>query len=329
MKIRINKYDNLRGLAIFLIVLWHLDTISAIDPFIRRLIILTALPLFFFVSGYFSKIGPDEPLKAFRRLVIPYVLFIFITCVFRFFLFGDPIIVKDMFVSQNSIFWFLIALFLMKIMLPIVDNFKYPMIISIICALLIGFIDINPGVLGITRGVAYFPIFLLGFYYNDYKNKLESDYGRYVELFKKYNIIIVIFALLFVFAVVYMIPYTGPFLFKNAYNGRSPYYLLLRLLIIISEFIVVLLFNRFMTNRECILTLWGVNSLTVYILHYYVFLSLESVLNGFSNSKMIFIPFVLILAFCVTFILSRNIFTVYLNKFTDFFYNLIVKTKEI
>lgn len=326
MKVRINRYDNLRGLAIFFIVLWHLDIVDAIDPFIMRLIILTALPLFFFVSGYFSKIGPDEPLKAFRRLVIPYILFIFITNLFCFILFGDPIIVKDMFVGQTSIYWFLIALFLMKIMLPIVDKFKYPMIISIICALLIGFIDINPGVLGITRGVAYFPIFLLGFYYNDYKNKLEMEYGKYVEIFKKYYGIIVIIALIFVFVVVYMIPYTGPFLFKT--NYKTPFHIFLRALIIISEFIVVLLFNRFMTNRECVLTLWGINSLTVYILHYYVFLSIKGILNGLSNSKMILIPMVLLLSFSVTFILSRNIFTVYLNKFTDFFYNLIVKTTD-
>ncbi len=141
-KVRINKFDNLKGLAIFLIVFMHIDMMDTVSH-LTKFIILISLPLFFFVSGYFSKIGPDEPIKAFKRILIPYFIFIILVNVFRFILFGDAIIVKDMFVSNTSIFWFLIALFFMKMMLPIVDRFKYPMIVSIIFALLVGFIDIN------------------------------------------------------------------------------------------------------------------------------------------------------------------------------------------
>ena len=329
VKVRINKYDNIKGFAIFLIVFGHFNVMDTLDPFFSKLILLTGLPLFFFVSGYFSKIGPDEPLKAFRRLLIPYILFIILTNVFRFVLNGDPIIVKDMFISNISIFWFLIALFFMKMMLPIVDKFRYPLLVSIICALLIGFLDINYSILGITRFAVYFPLFLLGFYYNSYKDKLEADYAKYVYLFKRYNKIIVIFAAIFVLAVAYFIFSTIPFLFKVPYGNKILTGVIKRVLILISEFIVVLLFNRYMTNRKCILTTWGINSLTVYLLHYFVYLYINPILKVFPQHEIKYLPLVLILTFCVTFILSRNIFTVAVNKFTDFFYYLIVKKENV
>lgn len=328
-KVRINKYDNLKGIAIFLVVLMHLDFMGSLDSFITKFLILISMPLFFFASGYFSKIAPDQPIKAFRRLFIPYILFIIITNLFNFALSGTPIITKDMFVSNLNIFWFLIALFFMKMMLPIVDKFKYPLLTSIACALLIGFIDINASILGITRTVIYFPIFLLGFYYNDYKNKLKTEYTKYVELFKKYDKIIIIFSLIFIIATVYGISGTLHFLFKNCYNGNLLYELIKRVLIITSEILVVLLLNWFMTNRKSFMTKWGVNSMAVYILHYYVQLYLRTVMpNIFAGKEYLFIPFILIASFVVTIILSRDVVTKYLNKFTDLFYNFLVKAVD-
>lgn len=329
VKVRINRYDNLRGFAIFLIVFGHFNVMNTLDPFFSKLMLLTGLPLFFFVSGYFSKIGPDEPIKSFRRLLIPYILFIILANVFGFILHGDPIIEKDMFVSNLSIFWFLIVLFFMKMMLPIVDKFRYPLLVSIICALLIGFININYAILGITRFVAYFPVFLLGFYYNDYKDKLQADYTKYVGLFKKYNKIIVILAVIFVLGVAYFIFSTIPFLFKVSYGDKLLTGVIKRILILIAEFTVVLLFNRFMTNRQCILTKWGINSMAVYILHYFVYLYINPVLKAFPEHEIKYLPLVLILTFAATFILSRDIFTVCVNKFTDFFYNLLVKAEDV
>ena len=62
---RITKFDNLKGLAILLVVLGHLTFIRSfwVMSFTRNFVFLIHLPLFFFVAGYFSKIGPDEPVK--------------------------------------------------------------------------------------------------------------------------------------------------------------------------------------------------------------------------------------------------------------------------
>ena len=75
---RINRFDNLKGFAILLIVFGHLCFIydkNNLVYLLRNFVYLVHLPIFFFVSGYFSKIGPNEPIKAFKRLLVPYILF--------------------------------------------------------------------------------------------------------------------------------------------------------------------------------------------------------------------------------------------------------------
>lgn len=327
IKERINKYDNLKGMAIFMIVLWHLDILRTVDPLVYKVMYLTSLPIFFFVSGYFSKIGPDEPIKAFKRLLIPYLVFCLISKLFSWFVMGHPPKLA-MFVYSSFALWFLISLFTMKILLPIFDRLRYPLVISIICAVAIGFIDVHPLILGLTRTFAYMPIFLIGFYYNSYKEKLQTNYSRFTAYFQKYSILFVVLSLLFIFAAILVMPQKH-FLFKDAFSGNLLYESIKRIIVLAAMMLAVLLLNRFMTNRKCILTKFGVNSMAVYILHTFLRIYLEPVFPAvFAHHKAIFLPFVLILAFCVVFILSRDIITKYLNMFTDGIYNLIAKPIE-
>ncbi len=171
----------------------------------------------------------------------------------------------------------------------------------------------------------YFPVFLLGFYYNDYKNKLETEYSRYVEQFKKHNKLIAIAAAIFIVAVTLSMPSTTPFLFKSGYGNKLLSGFVKRVLILICEVLVILLFNRFMTNKQCILTKWGVNSMSVYILHYFIIIVMQPTFRQLPKHNIKFLPVVFILAFCITFVLSRNFVGVYMNKFTDFFYNILVE----
>lgn len=70
LKNRINKYDNIKGLAIILVVFVHMiiiknNGVKFLDlSIIKNFLLIIILPLFFFVSGYFSKIGPNYYSKA-------------------------------------------------------------------------------------------------------------------------------------------------------------------------------------------------------------------------------------------------------------------------
>ncbi|WP_458403801.1 acyltransferase family protein [Methanobrevibacter sp.] len=54
-KVRLNRFDNLKGLAILMIVFWHLRSVDLFPELPVKFIFLTALPIFFFVAGRFSK----------------------------------------------------------------------------------------------------------------------------------------------------------------------------------------------------------------------------------------------------------------------------------
>lgn len=184
-KPRINKYDNLKGFAIILIVFGHFmvlanENLIAIHNFIS----IIDLPIFFFVSGYFSKISPKEPLKSFKRLMIPYL----ILCIFMrlkgLFVLGTNYS-YPLFISTEFGLWFLISLFTMKLSLPIFDKLKYPVLIAIFNSLLIGLLGIDSEILGITRTFSYLPIFLIGFYYDEYTQKVKNRVSNINTLFSK------------------------------------------------------------------------------------------------------------------------------------------------
>ena len=321
---RINKFDNMKGLAIFMIVLWHLDSLEVIDPNIRKFLFISALPIFFFVSGYFSKIGPEEPIKAFKRLFVPYIIFTIITKLFNFILYGKA--GYDMiFIYTSFALWFLIALFFMKMSLPIFDRLRYPLIISIIIALFSGFLSLDYEILGLTRAFCYFPIFLIGFYYNDYKETLQTKYARISSFFKRFNILFVVLGIAYIVINVYTMR-VGIILFKSQYSGNLLYEMIKRFMVIIAEIILVLLLNKFMTNKHCFLTVFGINSMAVYLLHCYIKIYAKTIfIDVFTSHEMIFIPFVIIFSFVVTYVLSRDFVTKYLNKLLDLVNNVIVK----
>ena len=147
---RIHRFDNLKGLAIILVVIGHLIYLKNTKEInlIRNFIYIIHLPVFFFVSGYFSKIEEGQPIKSFKRLMIPFILFCIIYWLFqKYVLLGNP---KTLFIYPGYGLWFLISLFFMKMLLPIMDKLRYPVLTSFIIAICIGFINCN--FLGILKG---------------------------------------------------------------------------------------------------------------------------------------------------------------------------------
>jgi len=319
-KKRINKFDNLKGLAIILIVLGHLTLYRKVDSmaFIRGIVFLFHLPVFFFVAGYFSKIGPDEPVKAFKRLFIPYILFCIIWELFKVYYLGkNP--TSILFIHPGYMLWFLMCLFFMKLALPIMDRFKYPLIISIIGALLIGFINCN--ILGISRTFIYLPIFLLGFYYKEYKQKLTEK----LPLIENNTFAIVVAVLSILVSVI--IALTIPFdviIMKHTYSDAFMMDILVRGLLILVSTLNVLVLTRFMTNKKIVLTQFGINSLTVYLFHPYAIKICKGLAKPYlKGHHKLLVVFVFVMAFVIVFVLSRDIVTKALNGLLNLIYKVL------
>ena len=317
---RINKFDNLKGLAIFLIVLGHITLFRKYDSigFIRNFVFLIHLPIFFFVAGYFSKIGPDEPVKAFKRLFIPYILFCIIWEIFNVYYLGNSP-KSGLFMHPGYMLWFLMSLFFMKLALPIMVRFKYPLIIAIIGSLLIGFIDSN--ILGISRTFVFMPVFLLGYYYEDYKVKVIEKLPIIEN--NKFAILMAVLTLVASILIALNIPY-DVICRKHMYGNAWLWDMFIRGVILLVSTLNVLVITRFMTNEKIILTQWGINSLTVYLLHPYAIkickVFAKPYLKGHQKLTLLFI---FVMAFVIVYLLSRNIVTKALNKLLEIIYKIL------
>lgn len=325
-KVRINRFDNLKGLAIFLIVLGHMSFLTKFESisFIHNFVFIFHLSVFFFVAGYFTKIDENIYIKSIKRILIPYILFTIIYWII-YLPFGSPS--QLIFIYPTYALWFLLTLFFMKIALPIVDRFKYPLLFSLLFALLFGFVD-SGDILSLSRSFVFFPVFLIGFYFKHYKNILEENNERLYEIVNnKYFIIFIsIICLVSSILLAYHLP-LSVIMMKEPYV--SPYLLnvIIRLIIILLGITITLILNRFMTNKECFLTKWGRNSMAIYMFHIFLIVLLKKFTLDFfyQHGEMLGLAFTFAVSILIVWVLSQDIVCEFFNSLVDTFSNLILR----
>ena len=321
---RIHKYDNLKGFAIILIVLGHMLFLLQFpaEKFIRYFISIFHLPIFFFVAGYFSKIGPGEPIKSFKRLIIPYMLFCTLYTIFQL-LIGSKI--HPLFIYPTMALWFLIALFGMKLFLPFVDKLRFPVLTAFVIALLVGFLQIDPNFLGITRFFAFYPVFLIGFYYKDYKASIKSRYSSLDDLFEN-RFFVIIFGVIVFLICAFAAKYFPAKIIVLAEAYSKPTELVKRLIVLVLGILATLVLHKLASNKDYFLTKIGRNSMAVYLLHPYFATSLQKLLSPIlKQNETLYFAFAIISTAIIVFILSRDIVTTLLNRIIDFVSDLFFR----
>lgn len=190
------KYDNIRGLAILLVVIAHLIvpfTDFYIYQWIYNLIAVISVSILFFVSGYLSKVEENTSIKAFTRILIPYIIFTILWilyCIFSKNILNIEVgsLPEIIFFTPTNVLWYLLSLFLMRLMLPILVKIKHIFLISIILALLIGIVDVR-SFLSLSKTFCLLPSFLLGYYIKNHRKdlspKFESTYNKLKGAHKK------------------------------------------------------------------------------------------------------------------------------------------------
>ncbi|OQD59385.1 acetyltransferase [Methanobrevibacter arboriphilus JCM 13429 = DSM 1125] len=343
---RIFKYDNLRGLGILLVVFFHLLNSFFNFPIyksIGQLIVIIAMPIIFFVSGYFSKVDENTQIKAFSGILIPYFLFCTLWIIFTFIVFGWDL-PKTPYLLPSAGLWYLLTLFLMRSFLPVFVRIKHIFWIMIAGSLLIGLISYSSNFLSIFKTVYYLPLFMLGYYFKNSEYYLSELDSRISSVFLKVrNFIVSNKIITFVFLILFLIALS--FIFadfpKNFFSFDISYDdlgigdklgMFLRLITIAASIIVAILLNYLMPNKEMFLTKIGMNSLAVYVLHFYFTRSLKTFFLGsslgdiVSNNPYLAIIYVIIATLVITFILSRDFVTKSINKVINLFVKLLVKT---
>lgn len=161
--------DNLRCLLILLVVVAHfLSKLSSIDEYqhLYYFIYLFHMPLFIFVSGYFSKsMMKDGVFQSHKLISIFWMFLIFkgasylITMIYK-----GPYALKLL--DEGSAPWYLLSLCLWYLMIPVLHNYKAKVVIPItfLIGILAGMDSSISTFLSLSRTIVFFPFFCMGYY---------------------------------------------------------------------------------------------------------------------------------------------------------------------
>lgn len=182
-------FDNIKAVLIFLVVLGHfllpIHEEGAL-VLIKRLIYIFHMPLFVFVSGYFSKRIYHDGKYNFKKilyLIKAYIVFVVaIQAVYA--LSGFRSFREINFFTQSGAPWYLFAMIVWYLIIPLIRKFKplSVLAVNIVLALVAGFFKNVGDFLCLSRILVFGPFFFLGYYMEHplLKKALHPAYKRSV-----------------------------------------------------------------------------------------------------------------------------------------------------
>ena len=295
MKDRLYFFDNIKVILIFLVVFGHL-----IEPFIKiqkpylviySIIYIFHMPLFAFVSGYFSKIPKKKEIynlvKIFFAFEFIYAITMFLAIYFRpeqmKVLTGNPGILDSFLdnlfyvLSPIWLLWYILALISWKLLLKVFKRSPWLIIVAIIMALLVGAIDIPGRALSFQRTFIIFPFFLIGYYVNfDQVMKIKNS------IFSK---ILTLLTIAISFYIIPMFVEIGPKMlyFADNYNELDMTFttgIITRSLLLLYVAMFCISVIVLTSNKKQLYSYIGKHTIGIYLLHGIVivlFLSLGAV----------------------------------------------------
>lgn len=300
--VRLHFVDDAKGLAIYSVILVHLNTFLDWDSQALTYVIHSYfMPLFFFISGYlcFKNEKIDIHLfinKKIKQLIVPFFTSSLAICVLYSIMFDITLLDRYIFDSSKGGYWFLIVLFIFNC-------------IYVLCVLVISSIKIN-----INKGILF--VFVLLFIWLllcmismiiseqiSYLFSLSELRRFYPSFFlgilaKKYisNVNIWDNKVMCLSGLTYFL------LLFYGYNDKTVVGFFMWLIASISACLFILNLFRLINKSVPLLSTYGRNSLGIYIYHYIFIYILKllipiSLLNKFSGEiillSFIFLSFII------------------------------------
>ena len=154
------RADNIRCLLLFNVIAEHMLTQTGITHnWVITVLVcwsrMITMPGFCFLSGYFSKKGDKCYQSAIFDFLIPYIIFdsLFVL------LYGSS---QPNIFSPSFAYWYLLSMFCWKLMTKALQQIKYILPLSILCALLVGLCDDVHNFLSLGRTIGFLPYYILG-----------------------------------------------------------------------------------------------------------------------------------------------------------------------
>lgn len=170
MKQRDPFFDNAKILLMVLVVLGHVLPIGfkqKINVATFEWIFSFHMPLFVFISGYFTKITNSKKFwEGIIKLVETLIVFTIVHVAISYFQ-GKPLILSNLYVFPQWTLWYLWSLIWWRLMLhftpsSILSNHRTLIIISLVLSLILGWVPLGKE-LSFQRTMALLPYFVMGF----------------------------------------------------------------------------------------------------------------------------------------------------------------------
>ena len=269
--------DNFKVLLIFLVVFNHIIAFNLVkvDIVVRYVwyaITIFHMPAFIFVSGYLSK-KPQNALKNFKNLLIPYILGYSLTWYSQIWL--GRSVDYEILRPTGTVMWYILALFIYRLTIEALGKIRFIVPISIAIALWAGTRPEFTTFLSASRIVVFFPFFVAGYLW-------KSEYITAVRKFKGKWVLVPISAVLLWAIPNYMITNDmGIAIFRGNHGYKlcgltDPEGIILRLLMYLVSFILIYTLLALLPDIKLPFTYVGRHTMGIYFFHYPIMI----IMNG-------------------------------------------------
>lgn len=277
-KTRDYLFDNYKALLIFLVVIGHFVGPSSTDNsflmILKWLIVSFHMPAFIFISGYFSK--KDLSIQTqIQRLAIPYLIFEIVYYLwYTLFLHKSTELAL---LKPKFTLWYLLALFLWRLITPYVKKIPHYMILAVAAGFLIGFSNMENNFLTIPRALVYYPFYLAGTVFDrEWLNRHRSNAD-------KRNAVLCI-GIIFVFLFLIGSQKVAPMqIFYGRYNYSSMKQSVLtglfwRCILYLVGFLMTFSVMILMSEKKLPFSYIGTRTMAIYLFHGLTYKAIETTL---------------------------------------------------
>ncbi len=289
-------FDNLKGILICLVCAGHCLNLyrdsNVYCNYLFNLIYAFHMPLFFYVSGYFSKNVEKTFRLAFETLIIPAIPFELLYYILHVATGADN---TEPLLTPVFAYWFCFALFFCRALLPYLTRLKAIVPITFILALAAGFNPHINEIMTLSRFLCMLPFFLLG-YYTTREN---------MERIRKMNTALAVASGLAAAAgVIALLYFFGP---DIGFTLRSPYENPNGVLFRGAQFVAAVPMSvavmKLTPQSKSYLSEVGKRTLQIYFLHFYFTTAIKMV-NPVAEGSVLNFVLMLIAAPVITLILT-------------------------
>lgn len=320
MNKRITQWSSLKGALMIVVVMGHFCQLYAyrnaegyLIASLFCLIYTFHMPLFCFVSGFFSKNLEKRRATAFTSLFLPYVEAQLVIGIITFVVDRNINIIKNPLYATYGT-WYLIALYIWRICMPDLVKIKKLSVFAVLLFFMTPFFWGMDNTLGLPRVLGFFCFFLAGYM------ATEKDILKVVRIPKILCIVLFLVELvgLYVCFSVFDIPYVEVSrIFTHGLNVSQGLrqiplifgvYVIAFLLTVINS---ILFLNLFFRQSDALVRI-GDDTMPLYLSHLALVKLFELIMRPFSN--VIYIIFSVPVAFLLVYGMSSKRYRICFNQ---------------